>query len=59
MIAKTNIGRSFKGCCSYNLQKVEMGKGEILMSQGVRDYDQAAMVAESNRLCHPGFRRPT
>lgn len=46
MIAKTTIGRSFKGCCSYNLQKVEMGQGEILMSQGVRDYDQAAMVAD-------------
>lgn len=46
MIAKTTIGRSFKGCCAYNLQKVEMGKGEILMSQGVRDYDQAAMVAD-------------
>ena len=46
MIAKTTIGRSFKGCCSYNLQKVDMGKGQILMSQGVRDYDQAAMVAD-------------
>lgn len=46
MIAKTTIGRSFKGCCSYNLQKVDTGKGQILMSQGVRDYDQAAMVAD-------------
>jgi hypothetical protein len=46
MIGKTSIGRSFKGCCAYNLQKVEMGKGEILMSQGVRDYELGAMVAD-------------
>lgn len=46
MIGKTSIGRSFKGCCGYNLQKVEMGKGEILMSQGVRDYELGAMVAD-------------
>ena len=46
MIGKTSIGRSFKGCCAYNMQKVEMGKGEILLSQGVRDFDQQAMVAD-------------
>lgn len=46
MIGKTSIGRSFKGCCAYNMQKVEMGKGEILMSQGVRDYERGAMVAD-------------
>lgn len=46
MIGKTSIGRSFKGCCAYNLQKVEMGKGEILLSQGVRDYELGAMVAD-------------
>ena len=46
MIGKTSIGRSFKGCCSYNMEKVEMGKGEILMSQGVRDYERGAMVAD-------------
>jgi hypothetical protein len=46
MIGKTSIGRSFKGCCGYNLQKVEMGKGEILLSQGVRDYELGAMVAD-------------
>ena len=40
MIGKTSIGRSFKGCCSYNMEKVEMGKGEVLMSQGVRDYER-------------------
>lgn len=49
MIAKTTIGRSFKGCCGYNLQKVEQGKGEILMSQGVRDYDARSMVADFMR----------
>jgi hypothetical protein len=46
MIGKTSIGRSFKGCCAYNMQKVEQGKGEILMAQGVRDFDQRAMVAD-------------
>lgn len=49
MIAKTTIGRSFKGCCAYNLAKVEQGQGQILMSQGVRDYDQRAMVADFTR----------
>lgn len=49
MIAKTTIGRSFKGCCAYNMAKVEQGQGEILMSQGVRDYDRAAMVADFTR----------
>ena len=46
MIAKTTIGRSFKGCCAYNMQKVEMGKGQVLMSQGVRDYELNPMVAD-------------
>ena len=46
MIAKTTIGRSFKGCCAYNMQKVEMGKGQVLMSQGVRDYELNSMVAD-------------
>lgn len=46
MIAKTSIGRSFKGCCDYNIEKVEKGKGEMLLSQGVRDFDRAAMVAD-------------
>jgi hypothetical protein len=46
MIGKTSIGRSFKGCCAYNMQKVEMGKGEVILSQGVRDYEQGAMVAD-------------
>lgn len=46
MIGKTTIGRSFKGCCGYNLEKVERGKGEILLSQGVRDYERGAMVAD-------------
>ena len=46
MIGKTSIGRSFKGCCAYNMQKVEMGKGEVILSQGVRDYERGAMVAD-------------
>lgn len=46
MIAKTSIGRSFKGCCAYNMQKVEMGQGQVLMSQGVRDYALNPMVAD-------------
>jgi hypothetical protein len=46
MIAKTSIGRSFKGCCAYNMQKVELGKGQVLMSQGVRDYELQGMVAD-------------
>lgn len=46
MIGKTNIGRSFKGCCAYNMEKVERGKGEVILSQGVRDYERGAMVAD-------------
>lgn len=46
MIGKTSIGRSFKGCCAYNMEKVEEGKGEVILSQGVRDYEQGAMVAD-------------
>ncbi len=49
MIAKTSIGRSFKGCCGYNMEKVEKGKGEVILSQGVRDYDTKAMVADFTR----------
>lgn len=49
MIAKTSIGRSFKGCCAYNMQKVEMGQGQVLMSQGVRDYELNPMVADFTR----------
>ena len=46
MIGKTSIGRSFKGCCAYNMAKVAQGQGEVLFSQGVREYDQAGMVAD-------------
>ena len=46
MIGKTSIGRSFKGCCSYNMEKVEKGKGEVILSHGVRDYERGAMVAD-------------
>lgn len=46
MIGKTSIGRSFKGCCAYNMEKVQKGKGEVILSQGVRDYEVGAMVAD-------------
>jgi hypothetical protein len=46
MIGKTSIGCSFKGCCNYNMEKVEKGKGEVIMSQGVRDYERGAMIAD-------------
>lgn len=46
MIGKTSIGRSFKGCCAYNMEKVEKGKGEVILSQGVRNYERGAMVAD-------------
>jgi len=46
MIGKTSIGRSFKGCCAYNMEKVEKGKGEVILSQGVRDFELGAMVAD-------------
>lgn len=49
MIAKTSIGCSFKGCCGYNLEKVQKQQGEILISQGVRDYELKAMVADFTR----------
>ena len=46
MIGKTSIGCSFKGCCGYNMEKVGKGEGEVILSQGVRDYEQKAMVAD-------------
>lgn len=46
MIAKTIIGRSFKGCINYNVSKVENGLGEILAARGVRDYDKKAMIKD-------------
>ena len=49
MIAKTSVGRSFKGCCQYNMEKVELGKGQVLLSQGVRDYELKGMVADFTR----------
>ena len=49
MIAKTSIGCSFKGCCRYNLEKVEQKQGQILLSEGVRDYELKAMVADFTR----------
>jgi hypothetical protein len=48
MIGKTSIGKSFGGCVGYQYQKVEMGKGEIILSQGVRDYNREEMTADFN-----------
>jgi hypothetical protein len=49
MIAKTSIGCSFKGCCRYNMEKVEQKQGQVLLSEGVRDYELKAMVADFTR----------
>jgi hypothetical protein len=46
VIAKTVIGRSFKGCVNYNLTKVEKGFGEILECRGVRDSDRKSMIQD-------------
>ncbi len=47
MIAKTKIGRSFKGICNYLLAKVNEGKGIILETNGVRE-DNRQMIADFN-----------
>jgi hypothetical protein len=46
MIGKTKVGRSFKGCVSYLLSKVEAGHGELLEVRGVRDFDKRAMIRD-------------
>ena len=48
MIGKTSIGRSFGGCVAYQYEKVEKGKGEVILSQGVRDYNRDEMTADFN-----------
>lgn len=48
MIGKTSIGKSFGGCVGYQYEKVEKGKGEIILSQGVRDYNREEMTADFN-----------
>lgn len=46
MIGKTVIGRGFKGCVNYLLDKVAKGEGEILEARGVRDFDKNAMIKD-------------
>lgn len=46
MIGKTVIGRGFKGCVNYLLDKVEKGDGQILEARGVRDFDKKAAVRD-------------
>ena len=48
MIGKTSIGKSFGGCVGYQYEKVEKGIGEVLLSQGVRDYNREEMTADFN-----------
>lgn len=48
MIGKTNIGTSFGGCVAYQYEKVEKGIGEVLLSQGIRDYNREEMTADFN-----------
>lgn len=46
MIGKTVIGRGFKGCVSYLLDKVAKGEGELLEARGVRDFDKNATIRD-------------
>lgn len=48
MIGKTSVGRSFGGCVAYQYEKVEKGLGEVMLSQGVRDYNRDEMTADFN-----------
>ncbi len=48
MIGKTSIGKSFGGCVGYQYEKVEKGKGEMILSHGVRDYNREEMTADFN-----------
>lgn len=48
MIAKTKIGRSFKGCINYNVSKVEKGLGELLECRGVRNLNRPTMIRDFN-----------
>lgn len=59
MIGKTKVGRSFKGCVSYLLAKVEAGQGEILEAKGVRDFDKNAMIRDFifRSRANPGLTR--
>lgn len=59
MIGKTIIGRSFGGCVAYQFKKLDQGKGEVLVSRGVRDYDAEAMTEdfEQQRRLNPALGR--
>ncbi len=59
MIGKTSIGKSFRGCVGYQYEKVEKGKGEVILSQGVRDYNREEMTADFNaqRKMNPDLTR--
>jgi hypothetical protein len=48
MIGKTSIGKSFGGCVGYQYEKVEKGKGDVILSQGVLDYNREEMTADFN-----------
>jgi hypothetical protein len=48
MIGKTSVGKSFGGCVGYQYEKVEKGIGEVILSQGVRDYNREEMTADFN-----------
>lgn len=59
MIGKTTIGRSFAGCVSYQFNKLDLNKGELLLSRGVRNYSAEAMTNdfEQQRRLNPSLGR--
>jgi hypothetical protein len=59
MIGKTIIGRSFAGCVTYQFNKLDHEKGEILLSRGVRDYSAEVMTDdfEQQRRINPSLGR--
>jgi hypothetical protein len=59
MIGKTTIGRSFAGCVTYQFNKLDRNKGELLLSRGVRDYSAEAMTNdfEQQRQLNPSLGR--
>lgn len=59
MIGKTTIGHSFAGCVTYQFNKLDHNKGELLLSRGVRDYSAEVMTNdfEQQRRFNPGLGR--
>jgi hypothetical protein len=45
MIGKTILGKSFQGIVEYLFSKKE-GEAELLLSQGIRDYDKKLMIQD-------------